>query len=82
MIDPYDFIRLTTLFLAAIWTARGLWRTWRFLRRWEGRLHDWGIERTWLRRMVVRMLARATVLDPVNLALMILLVSSWVVRVG
>ena len=80
MIDPYDYIRLTTFALAVFWTARGLWRTWRFLRRWEGRLHEWGLERTFLRRAVLRVLARATVLDPINVGLIILLISSWVVR--
>ncbi len=78
--DPYDFVRLVTVTLATVWTVRGLLRTKRFLARWEARLDQWGMERRWLRRAVFLMIARATVLDPINLALMLTLVGVWTLR--
>lgn len=75
--DPYDFVRLVTASLAAFWTARGALRTWRFLRGAEERLAPYRVERSWLRRMVLIALARTTVLDPVNLALMLALLGIW-----
>jgi hypothetical protein len=82
LIDPYDFVRLTTGTLAFVWTVRGVLRTRRFLSRWEARLDAWGMERRWLRRAVLTVVARTTVLDPVNLALMAALVSLWTLRAG
>lgn len=80
--DPYDFVRLTTAVLALVWTVRGAIRTRRFLARWEARLDRWGMEKRWLRRAVFVVVARATVLDPINLALMLILVGVWTLRAG
>jgi hypothetical protein len=80
--DPYDFVRLTTFTLALVWTVRGVNRTRRFLARWEGRLDRWGMEKRWLRRAVFLVVARATVLDPINLALMLVLLGVWTLRAG
>ena len=79
-LDPYDFVRFVTLVLATVWTVRGAVRSWRFLRRWERRLNEWGVEPSWLRRSVALSVARATVLDPINLALMLVLVGVWTLR--
>ncbi len=79
-LDPYDFVRLVTFALATVWTVRGAWRTQRFLRRWERRFDEWGVERSWLRRCVALSIARATVLDPINLALILVLIGVWTVR--
>ena len=78
-LDPYTFIRSVTLSLATFWTLRTVWRTVRFLDRWERRLAPFGIERRWLRVQVLRMMLRASFLDPVNLALFLALVSVWAV---
>lgn len=80
--DPYDFVRLTTATLAFVWMVRGVIRTRRFVARWEGRLDRWGMEKRWLRRAVFLVIARATVLDPINLALMLILVGVWTLRWG
>ena len=80
MIDPYDFVRLVTFALATVWSVRGLARTLRFVRRWETRLDVWGLPREWLRRCVLKTLVRTTVLDPVNLGLMLVLVGIWTLR--
>ena len=80
MLDAYDFVRLVTFSLATFWTVRGTIRTWRFLRRWEDRLDRWGVQRAFLRRAALRMVLRTTVLDPVNLALMSVLVGVWTFR--
>ena len=77
--DPYDYVRLITVALAAFWTVRGTLRTWRLLRRAERVLEPFQVERSWLRRMVLIFLARITVFDPVNLALMSVLLVLWTV---
>ena len=77
--DPYDYVRFVTAALAAFWTARGGLRTSRLLRRAERELEPYRIERAWLRRIALITLARITVLDPVNLALMIVLLVLWTV---
>ena len=77
MIEPYAFVRGVTLALGLTWTLTGLARVVRFAASWEKRLVPLGLDRPWLRRQVVIACARATVLDPVNLALMLLLAGLW-----
>lgn len=77
-LEPYPFIRAVTLSMAAFWTLRTVLRTIRFLDRWERRLAPFGIGRAWLRVQVLRMMLRASVLDPLNLALALALLSVWV----
>ncbi len=77
MIEPYEYVRLVTLLLASVWTLRGLWRALSFVRAWERRLAGVGASAPWLRRKVFVVLVRATVLDPVNLALLLVLVGIW-----
>ena len=76
-LDPYTFIRSVTFSLATFWTLRMVMRTVRFLDRWERRLEPLGLQRIWLRRQVLEMMLRASVLDPVNLALSLALVAVW-----
>ncbi|MEW6071597.1 MAG: hypothetical protein AB1726_03245 [Planctomycetota bacterium] len=75
--EPYSFVRLVTMSLAAIWTVAGLVRLLRFGRRWERRLRAAGFSRRWLGRQILLAAARATVLDPINLALLCLLFALW-----
>ncbi len=77
MIEPYAFVRGVTLVLGLTWTVTGLVRIVRFTASWEQRLVPLGFERRWLRRQVALAFARATVLDPLNLGLMLLLVAIW-----
>ena len=77
-LSPYGFVRAVTLALATFWLVRGTLRTVGFARNWEARLYAWGLSRHWLRRQVAIVAVRATVLDPVNLALGLLLVALWV----
>ena len=80
LVDPYTFVRTVTIALATIWTVRGLWRAARFVQDWSRKLHGLGFEKAWIRRRVVGLLLRITVLDPVNLALMLALVVVWTAR--
>lgn len=80
MPDPYDYVRWITLGLGAIWTLRALLRLWRFGQRWGGRLEEIGLERSWMRRQLLVLTLRTTVLDPVNLGLLLLLLGSWSMR--
>ena len=77
-LEPYPFIRSVTFAMATFWTLRSLWRSLRFVERWQRRLGPLGIERAWLWRQVLTMMLRASLLDPVNLALLLALVSVWV----
>ena len=78
--EPYLFVRAITLTLATVWTIGGLYRLVRFSRRWERRLRSIGLSRRWLVRKALVVVARATVLDPVNLALICTLLGLWSIR--
>ena len=75
--DPYEFVRVVTASMAAFWTLRGTVVAWRLLRLLERKLEPDRVERAWLRGVVLTALARTTVLDPLNLALMLGLVALW-----
>ena len=77
-VEPYALIRAVTLTMASFWTLRSYWRLARSLDRWERRLVPFGISRKWVRIQLVRMMLRASVFDPLNLALFLILVSVWV----
>lgn len=77
-LTPYGFVRAVTIVLATFWTLRGAARTIGFARNWERRLYAWGLSRRWLRRQLARVVLRATVFDPVNVALACVLVALWV----
>ena len=79
MFSPFA-MNSSTLGLAALWTVGGVVRTLRFARRWHARLAPLGLSDAWLRRQVLRFVLRTTVLDPINLALMLLLVGLWSLR--
>ncbi|MEX1025012.1 MAG: hypothetical protein WD226_08035 [Planctomycetota bacterium] len=77
-LSPYGFVRAVTLALATFWMVRGTLRTIGFARNWELRLYAWGLSRHWLRRQIAIVAVRATVLDPVNLALGFVLLALWI----
>lgn len=78
--EPYTFVRAVTISLATLWTITGFVRLFRFGRRWEHRLGVIGLRRRWMARQITIVALRATVLDPVNLALLALLFALWSVR--
>jgi len=80
VIDPYAFVRAVTIGLGLIWTVSGLVRTVGVARRWRARLSVLGLDDRWWRRQVSTAVVRATVLDPVNLALLCTLLALWSVR--
>lgn len=77
MIEPHVFVRGVTLALGLTWTATGLVRLVRFAASWEERLAPLGLERAWLRRQVAIACVRTTVLDPLNLGLILFLLALW-----
>jgi hypothetical protein len=77
VIGPYDFIRLVTVSLGLVWTTTALIRLLRNARDWKEKLAPLHLdERVWRRWIRIACL-RATVLDPINLALLCLLVALW-----
>ncbi len=77
LIEPYTYVRAITIGLGLLWTLGGALRMLRFARRWRDRLRPLGLSDAWLRRQVATAALRATVLDPVNLALLLLLFGLW-----
>lgn len=77
---PYDYVRVITITLGTIWSVRALVRLTRFTMDWYLKLQPLGLDKRWMRRRVVRLVLRTTVLDPINLALLLTLVGSWMVR--
>jgi len=77
VIEPYTFIRTVTFTLGLTWTVAGIVRALRFAASWRQKLAALGLdERGWQRWIAIACL-RATVLDPLNLALLCLLVGLW-----
>jgi len=77
VIDPYTFIRAITLALGVTWTVMGVVRIVRRAREWQRWLAPVGQAPGWWRKQIVIVCLRATVLDPVNLALLCALVALW-----
>ena len=77
MIGPYTFIRTVTLALGVTWTLTGIVRIVDRARDWQRRLAPVGSAPGWWRKQVVVVCLRATVLDPLNLALLCALVALW-----
>jgi len=80
LVEPYTYVRAITMGLATLWTIGGLVRVLRFARMWRARLLPLGLSDAWLRRQVMIGVLRATILDPLNLALLLLLLGSWSIR--
>ncbi len=78
--EPYDYVRAITMALGALWTIGGARRLLRFAGRWEARLEMIGLTKKWLRHQVWHFTLRVTVLDPINLALFLLLLATWSAR--
>jgi len=77
LIEPYVYVRAITMGLAAIWAVQWVLRMSRFPKRWRGRLVPLGASERWLRDLFLTVALRATILDPINLALMLLLAGIW-----
>jgi hypothetical protein len=77
VIAPHEFIRLVTLALGFTWSVVALIRMVRLERRWRERLDFLDAGDAWWRRQVVLACLRTTVLDPVNQALLWLLLALW-----
>lgn len=77
MIAPYTFIRAVTFTLGVTWTVAGFVRSLRLAASCKQKLAELGLgERGWQRWIAIACL-RATVLDPLNLALLCSLVALW-----
>ena len=77
LIEPYVYVRAITMGLATIWAIQWVFRMRRFTRRWKGRLVSLGASEVWLRNLFLTLILRTTVLDPINLALLLLLGGLW-----
>jgi hypothetical protein len=77
VIDPYAFIRLVTISLGLVWTGMALIRLLRSAREWREKLEPLDVDERCWRRWIGLACLRATVLDPLNLALLCLLVALW-----
>lgn len=77
LIEPYVYVRAITLGLATIWSVQWVLRMRRFTQRWKGRLVSVGASEAWLRNLFLTMILKTTVLDPINLALLLLLSGLW-----
>ena len=75
--EPWSYWRTVTLLLAGLWSLSAAARLAWFHQRWERRLEEVGASRRWLRRQLLRVVLRVSVLDPVNLALLLLLAALW-----
>ena len=80
LVEPYTYVRAITIGLGTVWTVFGIARMVRFYLRWRRRLEPLGFERPWLALQVRTFVLRTTVLDPINLALMLTLVGVWLLR--
>jgi len=80
LVEPYTYVRAITIGLGTLWTIGGLFRTYWFYVRWRDRLVPLGFEREWIALQVRTFVLRATVLDPVNLLLLLLLFGVWTLR--
>jgi len=77
VIGPYVFIRAVTIGLGATWSVMALVRLLRDAAEWKEKLAPLHMdERAWRRWIAIACL-RATVLDPVNLALLCTLAVLW-----
>ncbi len=68
-----ELVRALALALGAYWALRGLWRSWRAIQRYDALATSHGFSPGFVRRGVLTVLLRATLLDPWNLALGMLL---------
>ena len=80
LVEPYTYVRAITIGLGTLWTIGGIYRTYAFYVRWRNRLVPLGFEREWIALQVRTFVLRATVLDPLNLFLILLLFGVWTLR--
>ncbi len=74
---PQDFVRLVTILLAAVWTVRGAFRIWRQIHELDELAASYGLRRGLALRASVDVALAATVFDPLNLSLILLLAGLW-----
>jgi len=77
VIEPYPFIRAVTFTLGLTWTVAGTVRALRLAASCKQKLAELGLEERGWQRWIAIACLRATVLDPVNLALLCFLVALW-----
>jgi len=77
VIEPYAFVRFVTISLGTVWTVAGIARALRTAREWRVKLEPLALDDAWWRKELTIACLRATVLDPVNLALLCLLLGLW-----
>jgi hypothetical protein len=82
VIGPYDFIRLVTVSLGLVWTGAALVRMLRSASDWKQKLAPLHLDERCWRRWITHTCLRATVLDPLNLALLCLLLALWTLPTG
>ena len=82
MISPYAFIRIVTFGLATTWSVFAVLRMIRIAEEWKQELAPLGLEESWWRRQITIACLRATVLDPLNLALGCALIALWTITPG
>ncbi len=80
LVDPYHYVRFTTLGVGTLWTLMGLRRMLQFGDRWRERLLYIGLDEPWMKRQVLIFALRTTVLDPINLTLIMTLIGTWLLR--
>lgn len=82
MIAPHTFVRAVTIGLGLTWGVAGVVRTLRSAHRWRLRLAPLRLDERWWRRQVATACLRTTVLDPLNLALLCVLLALWSLRLA
>lgn len=82
MIEPHVFVRAVTFGLGTTWTLLALRRLVHFERRWRSRFALLGLADHWWNRQLRLLILRTTLLDPINLALLCLLVAVWSLRLA
>lgn len=80
LVEPYTYVRSITIGLGTVWMIGGIYRTLRFYQRWRDRLIPLGFDEVWLRLQVRTFVLRTTVLDPLNLTLVLSLIGIWMLR--
>ncbi len=79
-IDPYHYVRWTTLGMGTLWTGMGIRRLFLFGDRWRERMLYIGLKESWMKRQVLIFALRTTILDPINLGLILILMGTWMLR--
>jgi hypothetical protein len=74
---PHTFVRGLTAGLALFWFARGALRIWRGVVELDALAARFGLAKGLVRRVAWRVLLRSTVLDPVNVSLILAILAAY-----